>query len=147
MKKKNKVIKKTTSKKAVGKKSAVKKAVVKKPVKVKPAIKYTWDIKSIDAYDHPDKGKDLINQIVYEVTGNITENSITRSASTMGAIAVHYDTKNLFSTVDYKQFSKKELLDYVQKQVADRHLEAIIDIISQELSPEKKTVTEFSWNK
>lgn len=142
MKKKKKVIKKTTSEKAVGKKPAVKKAVVKKPV-----IKYTWDIKSIDAYDHPDKGKDLINQIVYEVTGNITENSITRSASTMGAIAVHYDTKNLFSTVDYKQFSKKELLDYVQKQVADRHLEAMVDIISQELSPEKKTVTEFSWNK
>ena len=81
------------------------------------------------------------------ITGNITENSITRSASTMGAIAVHYDTKNLFSTVDYKQFSKKELLDYVQKQVTDRNLEAMVDIISQELSPEKKTVTEFSWNK
>ncbi len=142
MKKKKKVIKKTVRKKAVSKK-----AVVKKPLVKKPAIKYIWDIKSIDAYDHPDKGKDLINQIVYEVTGNITENSITRSASTMGAIAVHYDTKNLFSTVDYKQFSKKELLDYVQKQVADRHLEAMIDIISQELSPEKKTVTEFSWNK
>ena len=52
MKKKKKVIKKTARKKAV-----LKKAVVKKP-----AIKYVWDIKSIDAYDHPDKGKDLINK-------------------------------------------------------------------------------------
>ena len=142
MKKKKKVIKKTANKKAVSKKP-----VVKKPLVKKSEIKYVWNIHSIDAYDHPDRGKDLINQIVYEVIGNLTENSITRTASTMGAIAINYDSKNLFSTSDYKQFTKKEILDYVQKQVADRHLEAMIDIISQELSPEKKTVTEFSWNK
>ncbi len=147
MKKKKKVIKKTTSKKAVEKKPAVKKAVVKKPLDVQPKVKYTWEIVSIDAYDHPDNGKGLINQIVYELIGTIVKDSTKRTASTTGAIAVHYDIKNKFSTTDYKQFTKTQILSYVQKNVKQQHLEAMISIVDGELFKTKKTVTEVSWNK
>jgi len=147
MKKKKKVIKKTTSKKAVVKKPADKKADVKKPLEVQPKVKYTWEIISIDTYDHPDKGTDLIGQIVYEITGTWTKGSIKRTGSTTGAIAVNFDKDDKFSTGALQQFTKKQLLDYVKNKVTDRHLEAMIDIINKELSPAKKTITEFSWNK
>jgi|TARA_R100000081_G_C4820289_1_gene179298 hypothetical protein len=147
MKKKKKVIKKTTSKKAVAKKPAVKKAVVKKPVEVKPVIKYTWDIISIDTYDHPENGTDLINQIVYEITGTWTKGSIKKTGSTSGAIAVDFNKDDKFSTGAFQQFTKKQLVDYIKRKISDRHLEAMIDIINKEFLPAKKTVTEFSWNK
>ena len=147
MKKKKKVIKKTTRKKTVVKKPAVKKVDVKKPLEVQPKVKYTWEIISIDTYDHPDKGTDLIGQIVYEITGTWTKGSIKRIGSTTGAIAVNFDKDDKFSTGSLQQFTKKQLVDYIKRKISDRHLEAMIDIINKEFLPAKKTVTEFSWNK
>ena len=130
--------KKTKSKKSISKKPVKKpvkktvKKIVKKPIKkVDDAsdIRYIWEIVSLEA--HGEKG--TIEHIIYELIGVVGKGAKRRTASTTAALSVSYDSKDPYSTKDYKVFSKHQLLTYIQSKVSDKYIGVLKDNVKEQL--------------
>jgi len=118
-------------------KKTVKKSVEKQTKELGPNdIKYTWEIVSIVT-----SAQSTIEQIIYELHGTVGKYSTKKTAAATGALALSFDPKDEYTTTDYNQFKKNDLIKYVKSKLSDKYLNSLKNIITQELFGNKKMIS------
>ena len=105
-------------------KKTVKKSVEKQTKELGPDdIKYTWEIVSIVT-----SAQSTIEQIIYELHGTVGKYSTKKTAAATGALALSFDPKDEYTTTDYNQFKKNDLIKYVKSKLSDKYLNSIHEL-------------------
>ncbi len=169
---KKKVKNKVVKKKVVSKKPAVKKPVSKKvrkqrkPSKTtllklkndaeeklrelrkkeRPYIRYSFHIESIEV-----DGDNLIEEIVYNYRGTMVipksqkEDYKSGFAEVVGVYIVPKDLDSIVRRVDFKQIKRKDIMYMLTRAVREDHKKAMQEIISKQLMPQNKKISDLPW--
>lgn len=114
--------------------------------KERPYIRYSFHIESIEV-----DGNNLIEEIVYNYRGTMVipksqkENYKQGFAEVVGVYIVPKDLDSIVRRVDFKQLKRKDIMYMLTRAVREDHKRAMQEIISKELMPQSKKISDLPW--
>ena len=114
--------------------------------KERPYIRYSFHIESIEV-----DGNNLIEEIVYNYRGTMVipksqkENYKPGFAEVVGVYIVPKDLDSIVRRLDFKQLKRKDIMYMLTRAVREDHKLAMQEIISKELMPQNKKISDLPW--
>jgi hypothetical protein len=114
--------------------------------KERPYIRYSFHIESIEV-----DGNNIIEEIVYNYRGTMIipksqkENYKSGFAEVVGVYIVPKDLDSIVRRVDFKQLKRKDIMFMLARSVREDHKKAMQEIISKELMPQNKKISDLPW--
>ena len=108
--------------------------------------RYTFDIISLSA-----NSKNKLTEIEYNYTGVLLipkhlKNTIKgKRSSVSGLFTINTNIKDSVLNKNYKNLSKKEIIDFLKKNLRQDYILGIKEIINKDIFPEVKKINVLPW--